>query len=148
MNKTFIPTSKHKIREWYVIDCTNLSLGRLASITTGLLIGKRKSIYHPSVDVGCYVILINANLIRLNSNAEKFHVFQPGRPGSSLKRLVNILPKQIIENAIFGMLPNGVPKKHLVKRLKVYQGDQHPHAAQRPVSIIINKDRIYQKDLV
>ena len=98
---------------------------------------KSKSIYHPSMDVGDYVILINAESVKFNRNIERFHVFSPGRPGSSLKRLINVLPKQIIEKSIFGMLPNGFPKKHLVKRLKVYPGSQHPHAAQDPQKLTI-----------
>ena len=79
-----------------------------------------------------YVILINSEELKIDRDVERFHVYEPGRPGSSLKRLVNILPKRIIENCVFNMLPNGFPKKHLVKRLKVYQGAVHPHAAQNP----------------
>ena len=137
MNKTFIPSTNYNKRKWYVIDCKDKQLGRLASTIVPLLTGKSKSIYHPSVDVGDYVILINAESVKFNRNLERFHVFNPGRPGSSLKRLVNILPKQIIEKSIFGMLPNGYPKKHLVKRLKVYPGAQHPHAAQDPQELTI-----------
>lgn len=132
MNKTFIPLTNYNKRKWYIIDCKDKQLGRLASTIIPLLTGKSKSVYHPSVDVGDYVILINSEYLKLDRDVERFHVYQPGRPGSSLKRLVNIVPKQIIENCVFNMLPNGFPKKHLVKRLKVYQGDQHPHVAQDP----------------
>jgi large subunit ribosomal protein L13 len=132
MNKTFIPATKYNERKWYVIDCKDKQLGRLASTIIPLLTGKSKPIYHPSVDVGDYVILINSEYLKLDRDIERFHVYEPGRPGSSLKRLVNIIPKRIIENCVFNMLPNGFPKKHLVKRLKVYQGDQHPHKAQDP----------------
>nr|YP_009093251.1 ribosomal protein L13 [Roundia cardiophora]AIR75924.1 ribosomal protein L13 [Roundia cardiophora] len=137
MNKTFIPASNYNKRKWYLIDCKDKQLGRLASTIIPLLTGKSKPIYHPSVDIGDYVILINTEYLKLDNNAERFHVFKPGHPGSSLKRLVNILPKQIIENCVFGMLPNGFPKKHLVKRLKVYQGAQHPHLAQNPKELNI-----------
>ena len=132
MNKTFIPAANYNKRKWYVIDCKDKQLGRLASTIIPLLTGKSKSVYHPSVDVGDYVILINSEYLKLDRDVERFHVYEPGRPGSSLKRLVNIVPKRIIENCVFNMLPNGFPKKHLVKRLKVYQGDQHPHGAQNP----------------
>jgi len=84
------------------------------------------------VDVGDYIILINSEYLKLDHDVARFHVYEPGRPGTSLKRLVNIVPKRIIEKCVFNMLPNGFPKKHLVKRLKVYQGDQHPHGAQDP----------------
>ena len=137
MNKTFIPASNYNKRKWYVIDCKDKQLGRLASTIVPLLTGKSKSIYHPSVDVGDYVILINSEYLKLDRDIERFHVYEPGRPGSSLKRLVNIIPKRIIENCVFNMLPNGFPKKHLVKRLKVYQGDQHPHVAQDPKQLNI-----------
>jgi large subunit ribosomal protein L13 len=132
MNKTFIPATNYNKRKWYLIDCKDKQLGRLSSTIIPLLTGKSKSVYHPSVDVGDYVILINSEHLKLDREVERFHVYQPGRPGSSLKRLVNIIPKRIIENCVFNMLPNGFPKKHLVKRLKVYQGDQHPHVAQDP----------------
>ena len=130
MNKTFIPTANYNKRKWYVIDCKDKQLGRLASTIIPLLTGKSKSVYHPSVDIGDYVILINSEHLKLDRDVERFHVYQPGRPGTSLKRLVNIIPKQIIENCVFNMLPNGYPKKHLVKRLKVYQGDQHLYVVQ------------------
>ena len=132
MNKTFIPTVKYNKRKWYVIDCKEKQLGRLASTIVPLLTGKSKSIYHPSVDVGDYVILINSEYLKFDHDAERFYVYQPGCPGTSLKRLINIVPKQIIENCVFNMLPNGFPKKHLVKRLKIYQGNKHPHVAQGP----------------
>ena len=137
MNKTFIPAANYNKRKWYLIDCKDKQLGRLSSTIIPLLTGKSKSVYHPSVDVGDYVILINTEHLKLDRDIERFHVYQPGRPGSSLKRLVNIVPKRIIENCVFNMLPNGFPKKHLVKRLKVYQGDQHPHVAQDPKQLNI-----------
>ena len=132
MNKTFIPVVNYNKRKWYIIDCKNNQLGRLSSIIIPLLTGKSKSVYHPSIDVGDYVILINSDHLQIDHDVERFHVYQPGRPGTSLKKLVNIIPKRIIENCVFNMLPNGFPKKHLVKRLKVYKDDQHPHSAQRP----------------
>jgi len=118
MNKTFIPTTNYNKRKWYVIDCKDKQLGRLSSTIIPLLTGKSKSVYHPSVDVGDYVILINSEYLKLDRDVERFHVYQPGRPGSSLKRLVNIVPKRIIENCVFNMLPNGFPKKTFSKTIK------------------------------
>jgi len=132
MNKTFIPLTNYNKRKWYIIDCKDKQLGRLSSVIISLLTGKSKSIYYPSVDVGDYVILINSEHLKIDSDVERFHVYRPGRPGRSLKKLRNLIPKQIIENCIFNMLPNGFSKKHLTKRLKVYQNDQHPHNAQNP----------------
>ena len=135
MNETFIPTLNYVKKKWYIIDCKEKQLGRLSSVIVSLLSGKLKSYYHPSIDLGDYVILINAQYINLNRNIEKFHVFKPGKPGRSLKRLINSSPDQILKRCVFGMMPNGIPKYHIAKRLKVYQGTIHPHSAQNPVQI-------------
>lgn len=135
MNETFIAASDYTKRKWYVIDCKGKKLGRLASTVSSLLSGKQKSYYHPASDLGDYVILINAEFLTLDRKIEKFHVFRPGRPGHSLKRLINPLPQRIIENCVYGMLPNGFARRHLPERLKVYQGPQHPHIAQSPVQL-------------
>jgi large subunit ribosomal protein L13 len=135
MNETFIPASGYNRKKWYVVDCKGKQLGRISSIIVGLLSGKIKSYYHPAFDTGDYVILINAESLTVDRNLERIRVFRPGRPGSSLKRITNGLPQQIIERCIFGMMPNGVAKKSLPNRLKVYQGSQHPHAAQNPIYI-------------
>jgi large subunit ribosomal protein L13 len=136
MNETFIPASDYTKKKWYVIDCKDQQLGRISSSIVGLLSGKIKSYYHPSFDTGDYVILINAEALTVDRHIERIRVFRPGRPGSSLKRIVNGLPQQIIERCIYGMMPNGIAKKQLSKRLKVYQGSEHPHAAQNPVQIV------------
>ena len=135
MNETFIPTSNHNRRKWYVIDCKGKQLGRISSSIIGLLSGKIKTYYHPAYDTGDYVILINAEALTIERHIERIHVFQPGRPGSSLKKIVNGLPEQIIEKCIFGMMPNGMGRKQLAKRLKIYEGPQHPHAAQTPIEL-------------
>jgi len=135
MNKTFIPSSDGNQRKWYVIDCKDKQLGRISSFITTLLSGKIKSYYYPSFDTGDYVILINASCLMVDRNTDRVHVFQPGRPGSSLKRIINDLPERIIERCIFGMMPNGFAKRNLSKRLKIYQGSQHPHIAQNPICI-------------
>ena len=136
MNETFIPASDYTKKKWYVVDCKDQQLGRISSSIVGLLSGKIKSYYHPSFDTGDYVILINAEALTVDRHIERIRVFRPVRPGSSLKRIVNGLPQQIIERCIYGMMPNGIAKKQLSKRLKVYQGSEHPHAAQNPVQIV------------
>ena len=135
MNETFIPALNYGKKKWYIIDCKEKQLGRLSSVVVSLLSGKLKSYYHPAIDLGDYVILINVEYINLNRNIEKFHVFKPGRPGRSLKRLINSSLDQILKRCIWGMMPSGIPKRHLAKRLKVYQGEVHPHLAQNPIQI-------------
>lgn len=135
MNETFIPSSDYTKKTWYIIDCKDKKLGRISSSIVGLLSGKIKAYYHPAFDTGDYVILINADSLTVDREIERIHVFRPGRPGSSLKKIVNGLPKQIIEKCIYGMMPNGLAKKQLSNRLKIYQGSQHPHKAQNPIKI-------------
>lgn len=135
MNETFLPASDYTKKTWYIIDCKNKRLGRISSSIVGLLSGKIKPYYHPSLDTGDYVILINADCLTVDREIERLYVFQPGRPGSSLKKIVNGLSKQIIEKCINGMMPNGIAKKQLSKRLKIYKGSEHPHTAQNPIKI-------------
>ena len=106
LNKTFLPTKNYKNRNWYLIDCKGQTLGRLATIIAGLLKGKTKSQYHPSVDTGDYVVLINADLIIVNENSKHYLVYNPGRPGHALKirNVADCLPKLTIERAVKQML--------------------------------------------
>jgi len=138
LNKTFLPTKDYKNRNWYLIDCSGQTLGRLATIIAGLLKGKNKSQYHPSVDVGDYVVLINADAIVLNEKSKHFIVRNPGRPGNSLKirNVVDCLPQFTIQRAVKRMLSE-TEAKRLMRRLKIYNGESHVHQAQNPIEIDI-----------
>lgn len=138
-NKTFLPTHNYKKRNWLVIDCKDQKLGRLATIVAGLLKGKGKNYYHPSVDVGNHVILINADLILLNEKAKHYFVYKPGRPGSSLKirNATDCLTDVLIKKAIKGMLAQ-TEAKRLMRRLNIYNSSQHPHNAQHPQKLDIS----------
>nr|YP_009496862.1 ribosomal protein L13 [Pseudictyota dubia]AWT39575.1 ribosomal protein L13 [Pseudictyota dubia] len=135
MNETFIPASDHKKKNWCLIDCKNQKLGRIAVVISRLLSGKQKQDYHPSFDVGDYVIVINAQDMLFDSDRPRFSVNVPGRPGRSLKQVLNALPSQLLMRAVYGMLANGAAKKSLAKRLKIYNGPEHPHAAQNPIRL-------------
>ena len=139
LNKTFLPTKDYKNRNWYIIDCKGQSLGRLASIITSLLKGKIKPQYHPSVDSGDYIILINADSIIINENSKQYLVYNPGRPGSSLKikNASDCLPKLTIERAVKRMLSK-TETKRLMRRLKIYNDQTHLHQAQNPIQIDVN----------
>ena len=144
---SFILPSAHR-KKWYILDCKtyqSLSFGRIAADIVQTLIGKHNSFYDPSTDVGNYVILINAEYIKVDREIERFRVFQPGHPGKSLKRITTVIPQRIIESCIFNMLPNGYTKKHLRKRLKIYQGNQHPHTAQKLIPMEIENRKINKK---
>lgn len=139
LNKTFLPTKNYKNRNWFVIDCKGQKLGRLATLIAALLKGKGKPYYYPSVDVGDYVILINANSVMINEESKHYIVSNPGRPGYALKikNVLDCLPKFTIERAVKGMLSE-TEKKRLMRRLKIYNDQNHIHQAQNPIPIDIS----------
>ena len=139
LNKTFLPTKDYKNRNWFIIDCKGQTLGRLATVVSALLKGKIKPHYHPSVDVGDYIILINADSIIINENSKHYLVYNPGRPGHSLKikNVTDCLSKLTIERAVKGMLSR-TETKRLMRRLNIYNDTNHPHQAQNPIEIKIS----------
>ncbi len=136
LNKTFLPTENYKNRNWYLIDCKGQTLGRLATLIASLLKGKHKSQYHPSMDTGDYIVLVNANSIILNEKSKHYLVYNPGRPGHSLKirSAADCLPKLTIERAVKRMLSQ-TEAKRLMRRLKIYTDENHSHQAQNPIKI-------------
>lgn len=139
LNKTFLPTKNYKNRNWFLIDCKGQTLGRLATIIAIVLKGKIKPHYHPSVDNGDYIVLINADSIILNENSKHYLVYNPGRPGHALKikSVSESLPKLTIAKAVKGMLSK-TEKKRLMRRLKIYNTQNHPHQAQNLVELDIS----------
>ena len=136
LNKTFLPTKEFKNRNWFIIDCKDQTLGRLATIISAILKGKTKPHYHPAIDVGDYVILVNADAIILNETNKHYLVSNPGRPGHSLKirNVSDSLSQFTIKKAVKGMLAK-TETKRLLRRLNIYSGQTHPHQAQNPVKI-------------
>ena len=136
LNKTFLPTKDYKNRNWFLIDCKGQTLGRLAATITVLLKGKIKPHYHPSIDIGDYVILINADSVIINETSKHYLVYNPGRPGHSLKikNAKDCLSKLTIERAVKGMLAP-TEKKRLMRRLTIYNDQNHLHQAQNPIKI-------------
>lgn len=136
LNKTFLPSEKYENRNWFIIDCEGQKLGRLATIIVKLLKGKIKPHYYPSIDVGDYIILINADSIILNEDSKHYLVYNPGRPGSSLKikNVSDCLPTFTIERAVKGML-SATETKRLMRRLNIYRDQNHPHEAQNPIKL-------------
>jgi large subunit ribosomal protein L13 len=142
LNKTVLPTKDYKNRNWFIIDGKGQKLGRLATIITTLLKGKIKPHYHPSIDIGDYIILINANSIILNENSKHYLVYNPGRPGRSLKikNVSDCLPKLTIQRAVKGMLSE-TETKRLMRRLKIYNDKEHAHHAQNPIKLDLSNLR-------
>ena len=138
---TEFPSKNAIVRQWHVLDAQEMVLGKLASKAAMLLMGKTKPSYTPFLDTGDHVIVINASKIKVSGRKEEakmYHHFT-GYPGGlvskSLKRVRAEKPVRVIEDAIFGMLPKTKLGKQMYRKLKVYAGDKHPHAAQKPVAM-------------
>ena len=141
-NKTFLPNTDYKDRNWFIIDCQGQKLGRLATIIVALLKGKIKPYYHPSFSMGDSIILLNATSIIVNEEKKHYIVSNPGRPGSSLKikNVSECLPKFTIQQAIKGMLSE-TETKRLMRRLRIYNDQNHPHQSQNPIEINISNSK-------
>ena len=127
-------------RDWYIVDADSRTLGRLASEIAQVIRGKRKPFYTPNLDMGDFVIVINAEKVAVSGNKEdqKKYFSHSGYPGAdkqvSLSHLRSTQPEKIIYNAVKGMLPHNSLGRKLLKHLKVYTGPEHPHASQEPKS--------------
>ena len=130
-------------RSWYLVNAENRTLGRLASAIAHRLRGKHKPEYTPHVDTGDYIIVVNAAKVRVTGNKETGKIYHrhSGYPGgiksTSLNRLRQTHPERIIEKAVKGMLPRNPLGRAMFRKLKVYAGPEHPHAAQQPHPIEI-----------
>jgi large subunit ribosomal protein L13 len=140
---TEFPSKNGITRQWRVIDAQDEVLGKVASKAAMLLMGKTKPSYTPFLDTGDHVIVINADKVRLTGRKEQDKVYRhfTGYPGGlvekNIKRVRQEKPVRIIEDAIFGMLPKTKLGKQMYRKLKVYAGDRHPHAAQKPVALAV-----------
>ena len=128
-------------RKWYVIDATDLTLGRLASRVATILRGKHKATYTPHIDCGDYVIITNASKVNLTGNKlDKKMYYNHSRYVGGLRtrtarEMIERYPVEMVERAIKGMLPHNRLGRSMYKKLFVYEGENHPHTAQKPVSI-------------
>jgi large subunit ribosomal protein L13 len=127
-------------REWHVIDASDEVLGRLSTRIANLLMGKHKPLFCRNLDVGDFVVVINADKIRVTGNKikQKMYYRHSGYPGGlktvSLERMMQTHPTRVIEHAVKGMLPRNKLNARMMKRLKVYTGDTHPHQGQVTVT--------------
>ncbi|GAO04857.1 50S ribosomal protein L13 [Anaeromyxobacter sp. PSR-1] len=128
-------------RKWWVVDATDLTVGRAATRIASILKGKHKPAYTPSMDTGDFVVVVNAGKVRFTGNKETDKVFftHTMHPGGAKQTPMNKLrerhPEQIIENAVRRMLPRNNLGRQMLTKLKVYAGDTHPHAAQKPEAL-------------
>lgn len=136
MIKTYITKESEIKREWHVIDASGKILGKLATQAAGLLMGKHKPIFSRNLDTGDFVVVINADKVRVSGNKtkQKMYYRHSGYPGAlksiSLEEMMQTNPTRVIEHAVKGMLPHNRLGARMIKKLRVYTGDTHPHLAQ------------------
>ncbi len=138
MNTVF--AKKNEIqKKWYIVDADGAILGRLATKIATYLMGKHKAIYTPNVDTGDYVVVINADKVRLTGKklTKKIYywhsMYRGGLKAQSAKELLGKSPERVIREAVWGMLPKGRLGRQMIKKLKIYRGPEHLHTAQKPL---------------
>jgi len=140
---TEFPTKNGINRQWHLIDAQDVVLGKLASKAAMVLMGKTKPTYTPFIDAGDHVIVINAAKVKVTGAKEEDKLYRhfTGYPGGlvekTIKRVRQEKPIRIVEDAVAGMLPKTKLGKQMYRKLNVYPGDKHPHAAQRPVALVL-----------
>lgn len=145
--KTYTPTPDDIQREWFVIDAKDQTLGRLASQIARILRGKHKPIFSPHMDVGDHVIVINCEKVRITGRKldQERYYRHSGYPGGlrsrTMREQLDKFPERVIEAAVRGMLPKNKLGRQMIKKLKVYKGSSHPHAAQKPKVLELNAKR-------
>ncbi|MGA9532263.1 MAG: 50S ribosomal protein L13 [Anaerolineales bacterium] len=139
--KTYYPKPGEVERKWYLVDADGMSLGRLASRIARLLLGKGKPSFTPGVDVGDFVVVINAEKVEVTGNKldEKRYYRHSGYPGGlkslTMRQQLAKRPEYILERAVWGMLPHNRYGRKVAKKLRVYAGSEHPHEAQTPETL-------------
>lgn len=138
MDKTYIPKSGEITQEWFLVDANDQNLGRLASEIARILLGKHKPNFTPGMDTGDFVVVINAEHIRVTGNKMETKVYYRhsqypgGLKAITLRDQLRKHPDRVIRSAVWGMLPHNKFGRQIIKKLKVYAGPNHPHEAQKP----------------
>ncbi|NCF17523.1 MAG: 50S ribosomal protein L13 [Haliea sp.] len=141
--KTYSAKAGEVNRDWFVVDASDKTLGRLASEIAHRLRGKHKPEYTPHVDTGDYIVVINAEKVKVTGAkaTDKMYHHHTGYPGGlksiSFEKLIDKAPERVIQGAVKGMLPRNPLGRAMFKKLKVYAGNEHPHAAQQPQALNI-----------
>lgn len=141
--KTYNATPQTVQQDWFVVDAEGATLGRLAAAIAHRLRGKHKPEYTPHVDTGDFIVVVNAEKIQVTGNKakDKMYHHHTGYPGGlksiSFEKLIDKAPERVIQSAVKGMLPKNPLGRAMFKKLKVYAGSEHPHAAQQPKELKI-----------
>ncbi|NCF15023.1 MAG: 50S ribosomal protein L13 [Gammaproteobacteria bacterium] len=142
--KTFSAKPAEVRRDWYVVDATNKTLGRLSTEIAHRLRGKHKPEYTPHVDTGDYIVVVNAEKVRVTGNKlqDKMYHHHTGYVGNlksvPLQKMLDEHPERVIEKAVKGMLPRGPLGRQMYSKLRVFVGPEHTHAAQQPIPLEVN----------
>jgi large subunit ribosomal protein L13 len=142
--KTFSAKPAEVSRDWYVVDATGQTLGRLSTEIARRLRGKHKPVYTPHVDTGDYIVVINAEKVRVTGNKlkDKMYHHHTGYIGNlksiSLEKLLDEAPERVIEHSVKGMLPKGPLGRKMLSKLRVFAGPEHEHTAQQPIPLEMN----------
>ncbi|MFI3252095.1 MAG: 50S ribosomal protein L13 [bacterium] len=142
---TFMANNQTITRTWYVVDANGMTLGRLATEVASILRGKHKPVYTPHVNCGDYVIVVNADKIKLTGNkwSDKIYYshsdYNGGLKAVPAKVMMQKFPTRMVEKAVYGMLPHTKLGDTMRKLLFVYAGEEHPHTAQQPQTLVIGK---------
>lgn len=138
MHKTYIPKEGDITRDWYLVDANDQNLGRLATEIAQIIMGKHKPSFTPGMDSGDFVIVINAERVRVTGKKldEKIYYRHSGYPGGikkiTLRQQLAKNPERVLHKAVWGMIPHNKLGRRMIKKLKVYAGPDHPHEAQQP----------------
>lgn len=141
--KTYVAKPEDISRDWFVVDATDLILGRMATQLAMRLRGKHKAIFTPHMDTGDFIVVVNAEKVKLTGRKweQKTYYRHSGYPGgitaTVAKRLVQLKPEDLVLTAVRGMLPKNRLGRQLIKKLKVYAGPSHPHQAQQPKALAL-----------
>ena len=141
--KTVSAKKESVTREWYVVDATDKTLGRLSTEIANRLRGKHKPEFTPHVDTGDYIVVVNAEKVKVTGNktTDKVYHHHTGYPGGiksiTFEQLMDKAPERIIEKAVKGMMPKNKLSRSMMTKLKIYAGSEHPHSAQQPTPLEI-----------
>jgi large subunit ribosomal protein L13 len=142
VQKTYVPKKNEITNEWILVDAKDQYLGRLATQIARTLLGKNKPTYTPGVETGDFVVVINAESIKVTGNKmeDKMYYHHSGYPSGiksvSLRQQLTRHPERVIRSAVWGMLPHNKFGRSLIKKMKVYAGPEHPHASQNPKPLV------------
>jgi len=148
LQRTHSPTAEGLDHAWFVVDATGIPLGRLASEIAQILRGKHKPTFAPHLDGGDYVVVVNASQVAVTGKKETAKVYyrHSGHPGGLRAETLGEVrarhPERLLETAVRGMLPKNRLGRKIIKKLKVYAGPDHPHAAQRPQPLVIQHGKV------